>query len=256
VGEGSPVVLLNGGMMSIAAWEPVAAPLRRGHRVLGFDFRGQLLSPGTPPPDLAGHARDLVELLDLVGWESAHLVGASFGAEVAVEVAAAYPRRVRSLVAITAMDRVTPEVRRDSDAMRAILAEVRAGGDRGPFYDKLIEDVYSEAYLRREAAAFAARRPQVEQLPAAWYEGVDRLLAALEAFDVSAPARSVRCPALVVIAAADRVMPPERSRALARLLRAGVAEHPRSGHGLVAEDPEWLAEVVTGFLAAQESGVQ
>ncbi len=252
-GEGPPVVLLNGGMMTFAAWEPLASALRAHYRVLGFDFRGQLLSPGVPPADLAGHARDVMGLLDRVGWESAHLVGASFGGEVAIEVAARFPGRVRSLSLITAMDRVTPELRRQSDEMRGVLAAVRAGGDRGPFYDLLIEGVYSPGYRQQEAAAFAARRAQVAQLPAAWFEGVDALLAALESFDLGDRIAAVRCPALVVIAAGDQVMAPARSRVLAAALRAEVAEHPSAGHGLVAEDPAWLAGVVLAFLASREA---
>lgn len=250
-GEGPPVVLLNGGMMTISAWEPIAAPLRARHRVLGFDFRGQLLSPGTPPDDLAGHARDIVDLLDAVGWESAHLVGVSFGGEVAVELAAAHPARARSLTVITAMDRETAEFRRGSDEMRGILAEVLRGGSRERFHDTLVEGVYSEGYLRQEAATFAARRGAVDQLPVAWFAGVDGLLAALEGFDLRERAEQVVCPALVVIAADDRIMAPERSLALAAALRAEIAEHPSGSHGLVAEDPEWVARILLDFLARQ-----
>ena len=80
-GEGPPVVLLNGGMMTFPSWEAFAAPLRARYRLLRFDFRGQLLSPPTPsdamPSDLAGHAADVEALFDRLGWESAHPVGAS-----------------------------------------------------------------------------------------------------------------------------------------------------------------------------------
>jgi pimeloyl-ACP methyl ester carboxylesterase len=251
-GDGPPLVLLNGGMMSFPAWEPLAAPLRERFRLLGFDFRGQLQSPGTPPPDLLGHARDLVALLDSLGWESAHLLGASFGGLVATEVAAAFPGRVRSLVVVTAMDRETPAFREGSDEMRRVLADVRSGGDRGRFYDLMLEGVYAERFLRQEAATFAARRAQVDKLPLAWFEGVDSLLASLEGFDLADRAAGVRCPALVVIAGEDRVMAPERSRALARALGAEVVEHPTAGHGLVAEDPSWLAGVALDFLARRE----
>ena len=291
-GEGPPVVLLNGGMMTFPSWEPVASRLRsggttsdtsrgsessaaagdversgaardgiaagraatdagaapRGYRVLSFDFRGQLLSPGTPPADLAGHACDVIALLDHVGWESAHFVAVSFGAEVAIELAAAHPQRVRSLTLITAMDRETPQFRRGSDEMRAILAGVLQGGDRRPYYDRLIADVYSAAYVQQEAAAFAARRAHVDVLPAGWFAAVDGLLASLEGFDLHDRLARIHCPALVAIAGDDRVMAPERSRALAAALGAEVVEHPTAGHALVAEDPAWLAAEIINFL--------
>jgi 3-oxoadipate enol-lactonase len=252
-----PVVLLNGGMMTYASWEGVAERLRGRYRVLAFDFRGQLLSPGEAPLDLAAHAADVADLMDQVGWESAHLVGTSFGAEVALELAAARPERARSLVAITAMDRSTPGLEEGSETMRAILAELGtpSGGEaRERFWDVMVEGVYSAAYREREAAMLASRRAQLSILPATWFAGVDRLLGAVENFDLTAKLPAVRCPALVVSAAGDRVMDPERSAALARALGAETAVHPTSGHGLVAEDPEWLAEVVLDFLDRIEAG--
>ena len=61
-GEGEPLLLLNGGMMSIAAWEAIAGPLHRHHRVLRCDFRGQMLSPGAPHREMEDNVRDLVAL--------------------------------------------------------------------------------------------------------------------------------------------------------------------------------------------------
>lgn len=254
-GDGPPVVLLNGGMMTFPSWEAIAALLRQRYRILRFDFRGQLLSPADAanavPTDLAGHAADLAALLDRVGWTSAHLVGASFGAEVALAFAAARPERVRSLVAITAMDRETPEFRRGSDEMRALLAH-RAGaggaGDTTAFYDLLVEGVYSRAYREAEAATLAARRTQTGLLPETWFEGVDHLLAALEGFDLTSRLGRIRCPALVLLAADDRIMDGERARALATAIGADVAVHPTSGHALVVEDPAWVANACLAFL--------
>ncbi len=256
-GEGPPVVLLNGGMMTFASWEPMATRLRERYRVLAFDFRGQLLSPGVPPARLAGHIADLVTLLDAVGWESAHLVGTSFGGEVALELAATHPERVRSLVAVTAMDRATPEFRRDSDEMRERLAEIEHPGARERFWDRMIEGVYSAGYREREAAMLATRRAQLALLPPAWFASVDRLLDALEDFDLTPCLAAIHCPALVVSAADDRIMSAERSHALAEALGADEAVHPTSGHGLIAEDPEWLARTCLAFLdrcAAQAGG--
>ncbi len=252
-GDGPPVVLLNGGMMTHASWEPFAARLRPRHRLLTFDFRGQLLSPGVPPPDLAGHAADLVALLDALGWGSAHLVGTSFGALVAVQLAAASPDRVRSLTLITAMDRATPEWRRGSDEMRRLLAGIDRPGGRERFWDVLVDGVYSAAYRQREAATLAVRRAQLGLLPAAWFGGVADLLATLDDFDLTPRLAEVRSPALVVRAADDQVMSGERSHALAAALDAEEATHPASGHSLVVEDPDWLAGVCLDFLARQEA---
>lgn len=250
-GEGPPLVLLNGGMMTIAAWEPIAARLRERHTVLRFDFRGQALAPvalGDEPRTLDEHVDDVEALLDAVGWDTAHFVGVSFGAEVALALLARAPERFRSLVVITAMDRETEEFRRQRQQMDEIVGEILDGASRDRFFETFIERVYSEPYLEAEAETFAARRGQFDRLPPTWFLGVAHLLAALENFDV-APKRPPECPTLAILAADDRVMAEERALALARALDAEVVTHPTAGHGLVAEDSDFVAEHCLRFLA-------
>lgn len=250
-GSGPPLVLLNGGMMTINAWDSIAAPLSERFEVLRFDFRGQLLCLGPGPADLAGHAADLEALLDHLGWQTAHFVGASFGAEVALELLTRAPHRFRSLVAITAMDRETPEFRRQSEEMQTLLAEVATGASRERFFEVLLGNVYSETYRQAEATAFEARRSSVNLLPRSWFTGVAQLLDALRGFDLAPGLAKLThpCPTLALLAAHDLVMAENRARALAKTLGAEVEIHPTAGHGLVVEDPEWVVERCLRFLA-------
>ena len=87
-GDGDPVLLLNGGFMTMAAWQPIAAPLEAEFRVIRCDFRGQLMSPGQAPSSLDGHVSDVVAMLDWLGVEEVDVVGTSFGGFVGVAMAA------------------------------------------------------------------------------------------------------------------------------------------------------------------------
>ena len=109
VGEGEPVLLLNGGAMTMAAWEPIAAPLATRFRVVRCDLRGQLLTPGPPHDTLGQHADDVVALLDALDIPSVHVIGTSFGAMVGLVLAARHPQRVQSLVAGTTTDVFTAD---------------------------------------------------------------------------------------------------------------------------------------------------
>jgi len=257
-GDGPPLLLFNGGLMTWGAWEPVAAPLRQRFTVLRFDFRGQLTSPADDdhplPADLAGHAADAAALLSEVGWDDrpVHLVGTSFGAEVAIELAATRlgPNRrlARSLSLVTAADRSTPGFDAQSAEMHRLVADVLAGGDRGPFHEAVVERVYSAAWREANAVTLAARRTAMNQVPPTWFAGADALVSAVEGFDLRPRLGEIDCPVLVVAAADDRVFGTEPSEALATALGGRLVVHPTSGHALVAEEPAWLAGVLLDFL--------
>jgi len=75
------------------------SPLADSFDILSFDQRGTGL---TDKPDvsysMAQYAQDAVAVMDAVNWDSAHVVGVSFGGMVAQELALRNPQRVRSLV--------------------------------------------------------------------------------------------------------------------------------------------------------------
>ena len=100
-GEGEPLVLLHGGMLTIELnFASLIPTLATRHRVIGVEMQGHgrtadIDRPITP----AGLASDVVGVLDTLGLESADLLGHSMGAAVALELAVSHPRRVRRLVA-------------------------------------------------------------------------------------------------------------------------------------------------------------
>lgn len=245
---GETVALLNGGMMTWASWKPVARALEDGYRLLLSDFRGQFLSPGPSHDTLEAHADDLERLLDHLEIGRVHLLGASFGAQVALGLAARRPERVASLIAVTATDRPTAALRAGSIDLRRVIRDVAAGGDKGALHDLLVEQVFSADWAETHRAELAARRGQIGALPQSWFDGLVGILDAADAMDLEPILGRVVCPALVVVAEHDRVLPPARGRALAERLGSELAVHPTSGHALVAEDPEWLGRTCREFL--------
>lgn len=251
-GGAETVLLLNGGFMSIASWDPVASLLAARHRVLRCDFRGQLRTPGPAHRELAPNADDVAALLEHLAREGeaerVHVLGTSFGGAVGLLLAARYPERVRSLVAVAVGDHATPAMTESSRALRGVIADVLAGGDPGRFHDALVRDVYSAAYRAENRELLAARRRQIEGIPAPWFADADRIVAAVEELDLRPELGRIRCPTLVLVAGDDRAIPPERGRAVAvPIPGAELAEHPTSGHVLIHEDPEWVVERALDF---------
>jgi pimeloyl-ACP methyl ester carboxylesterase len=79
-------------------WDPQWETYSRAHRVLRYDQRGFGRSPLEPGSFSRG--RDLAELIERHGLESASLVGVSMGGRVALEVAVARPELVDALVLV------------------------------------------------------------------------------------------------------------------------------------------------------------
>lgn len=93
-GHGPPVVLVHGMTGSAADWVPARRALQDQFRVLTYDRRGRGRSGDGEGYAFEAELDDLRAVLAHVG-EPAHLVGHSFGARIALEVAA--DRDLRSL---------------------------------------------------------------------------------------------------------------------------------------------------------------
>ncbi|HEX3040696.1 MAG TPA: alpha/beta fold hydrolase, partial [Solirubrobacterales bacterium] len=118
--EGEPLLLVMGLATQMIAWDEGFCELlaERGFRVVRFDNRDigrstRIESAGVPrradmilgrrgsaPYLLRDMAADTVGLMDHLGIESAHIVGASMGGMIAQTMAIERPERVRSLVSI------------------------------------------------------------------------------------------------------------------------------------------------------------
>ena len=98
-GEGRPVVLLHGLASTCRIWDFVAPILARDFAVIAVDQRGHGDS-GKPEQgyDFASVAGDAAALLEGRGIQSPVLVGHSWGADVALELAAARPDLLQGIV--------------------------------------------------------------------------------------------------------------------------------------------------------------
>src|SRR5258706_2282514 len=246
-GDGPPLILLNGGLMSIAAWDPFIPSLSSRWRVIRCDFRGQLRSGGPFRTALDEHARDVVDLMDALGVESARWMGVSFGALVSMVAAARHGDRVRQLTVITATERTDSRMRREAAEGRALADSAAAGGDGGAkLVRRIFAQTWSEQWLARQPAGFMeARMQQVAALPRAFFAGSAAILAPLEDLDLTPLLADITARTLVIGGADDRVFPPEHSRAIAELIPGAKLEIIEgTGHGLLFERADRVLELL------------
>ena len=135
-GDGPPVVLVHAGICDSRMWDPQWTSFPRDHRTVRYDLRGF----GRSPLDagLVAHAGDLAALLDGLGVERAALVAASFGGQVALQLAVARP----DLVGLLVLAGASLPGHDWSAAVRASFADEEAALERGDL------DAAVEANLR------------------------------------------------------------------------------------------------------------
>jgi pimeloyl-ACP methyl ester carboxylesterase len=99
-GEGDPLVLVHGSWSDHTSWRRVVDELARSYRVLRYDRRGHSRSERRDEQwTRRDDEDDLAALVEALVLGPAHLVGDSFGAAVALAVAARRPELTRSVVA-------------------------------------------------------------------------------------------------------------------------------------------------------------
>lgn len=243
---GPPVALLNGIAMSIGNWRPVVELLAAaGRPVLCHDFRGQMLSArGAGPYSLRSHAEDLAALLDLLGLERIHLVGTSYGGEVALEFALAFPGRAASLAVFDSVSFADPFLVAAVEGWKAC-----ALADPVAFYRSIIAWNYSNEYIGSHREELAKRESAIASLPRAWFEDFAELCDSFLAIDLKGKVGAIGVPTLVSWAELDILKGERYSRDLAaEIPGARLIEIPGSGHAVAMERPEAVARALLDFL--------
>jgi pimeloyl-ACP methyl ester carboxylesterase len=245
---GAPVLVLNNGiLMSTASWARQVPALCRRHRVLLYDMRqqGQSDHPAGPVA-MSDHANDLAALFDALEVDRAHVLGISYGGEVAQAFALAHPGRLRSLVLADTVSEVGPELQATVQAWRAAAAS----GDADAFFATTLAWNFSPAFVEANAAlvADARRRYALLDLPA-----VVRLCDAFLGVAFTDRLHGVRVPACVLVGELDLLKGRAYAERIARAI-AGAELHviAGAGHASCWERPEEFNSIVLGFLAKHD----
>ena len=134
-GSGDPILLIHGAHIADAlrplggqdALDPFA--LIHYHRC---GFAGSSRLSGITTED---HSRHAVALLDALGFHRTHVVGHSYGAAIALELAAAHPQRVASLALLEPAVMAGQASKEFMDVMRPVITRYRAGDPGGAVDD-------------------------------------------------------------------------------------------------------------------------
>jgi pimeloyl-ACP methyl ester carboxylesterase len=263
----APAVLLTMGLgTQMIGWPDdfCSALVDRGLQVIRFDNRDVGLSThlsDAPEPDVmaalqgdassaaytvSDMAADAVALLDALGIDSAHIVGASMGGMIVQALAIEHPERVRSLTSIMSSTGDHTVGQATPAALSALLAPPAAG--RAEAIERSVS-----IYRVIGSPGFALDEDELRRRAALSYDraydprGVARqLVAVLASPDRTEGLRSVAMPTLIIHGADDPLVDVSGAHATAAAMPgAELVVFPGMGHDL----PRALWPEIVGRIA-------
>ena len=245
LGQGEPVAFLNGVLMTAESWKLQTLEISQRFRCVMHDFRGQLLSSKPDKPwTLEDHSKDLKALLDHLGIDSCHIIGTSYGGEVGMLFAAAWPERVRSLTVIASVSELGPDTERTVlDWRRAALEAPMS------LYRTMLPTTFSPEFLAANPALIEQGEERLKACDENFFRAFASLIDAFCELDITPLLSKISCPALIIAGEKDLLKPPRYSRIIAD----GIGESellvaPGAGHAVVLEQPEWTNRKLIGFM--------
>ncbi|MGH9372852.1 MAG: alpha/beta fold hydrolase, partial [Vicinamibacterales bacterium] len=131
-GKGEPVLFIHGALIADTFLPLIAEPTLGRYKKITYRRRGYDGSPRlTGPFTIEEQAEDALELLRELDIECAHLVGHSGGGVIALQVALAAPRVVRSLVLLEPALLMVPSASAFFEAATPAMDRYKAGDAAG-----------------------------------------------------------------------------------------------------------------------------
>jgi pimeloyl-ACP methyl ester carboxylesterase len=249
--DAPPILLIMGGGAQMIAWPDgfCFELVNRGLQLIRYDNRDTGLSThfsNAPIPDLkaamtgdyssvsytlSDMAADAVGLMDVLGLESSHIVGASMGGMIAQTIAIEYPKKVRSLTSMMSTTGNSSVGQPDFGALANLGAPPK---DKQGYIDwqvRALKVIGSPKYpFDEQAAADRAAR--------SWDRDHDPLgmlrqsVAVLKSGDRTDKLKKINVPALVIHGSNDKMCDVSGGRATSEAIpNAELIIYDGMGHG-------------------------
>jgi pimeloyl-ACP methyl ester carboxylesterase len=258
-GEGPPVLAVHGGPgMSYDYLDAAVLELAARYQVATFQQRG--LAPSTLEGDftVAEAVADIAAVLDGLGWETAYLVGHSWGGHLAFHAAAAMPERLPGVLSVDPLGAVGDGgmAAFGAEMLARVPAEVR---ERARALDE--KDTAGIATPEEQLEAFTlvwpsyfAEPPAAPPLPHVEFSGPANqglfadLGARIAELESSLP--SIRVPLGVLVGGLSPMPPSAGTDSAERIPGAWSQVEPGAGHFVWHEAPGCLLAAMDRLVTA------
>jgi 3-oxoadipate enol-lactonase len=252
-GEGKPILLLNGIMMSIPSWEPFVKNLTNQNQLIRVDFIDQGMSSRVTEDYTLDLQVEVVKaLIDELKIEKTNIVGISYGASVALLFGTKYPQHVERMIVANGTGYTHPWLKDIGKAWN--LAAATKNGEA--YYFTAIPPVYSPYFYEAKLDWMKAREKILTPIfrNEIFINAMIRLTNSSETYDVMAKLHTIEFPVLIIGSDQDYLTPFQEQLKLHELIRKSqIVKLINSGHASMYEKPFLFTSLVLGFINTLDS---
>jgi pimeloyl-ACP methyl ester carboxylesterase len=253
-GSGPPLVLVHGFGGSTYSWRQVMPGLAESFRVVAVDLSG--FGYTERPKDPARYTREaqgelVLAVMDALGFQTAHLMGHSYGGGISLWIAWKHPERLRSLVLV---DSSAPTYSYDRRSRAASFRPFTALALRtlilrpATVRKSLLHSFYNDSLVTPELVQAYWDRIRVQGVVDAYYGLSVPVRGPVERVVVD----DIQVPTLILWGAEDELISVESARQVAaRMPQAELVVLDKTGHVPMEERPEEVLQHVLPFLKRQ-----
>lgn len=253
-GEGKPILILNGIMMSTKSWEPFVKSFSANNQFIRVDFidQGQSDKLENSAYTLDIQVEILESLIKHLDVHKVNIVGISYGGEVATLFAIKYPYLVDRLVLFNTTPYTSPWLAEIGHQWNAI-GRTRDGQT---YYQATIPVIYSPSYY--EARLDWMKNREKILIPVfsnpVFLDAMERLTNSAESYDARKDIKNIEAPTLIVAADEDALTPLKNQIELHEQIKhSELVILPGVGHASMYERPMLFVSLVLGFINTLET---
>lgn len=247
-GQGKPIVLLNGIMMSTLSWQMLKEELSLNNQLILVDFLDQGRSDKMEDTSYTQDVQVevLKALIQELNLKKVNLVGISYGGEIALEFSVKYEECVDKMVVFNTVAKTTPWLKDIGVAWN------RSVGDPLDYYCTTIPVIYSPDFYNKNSEWMNNRKKLLvdkvfNQKP--FMDAMVRLTESANNHDVISQLPKIKIPTLIVSCENDYITPMAEQRRLHEIISTSeLIVLPSTGHASMYERPVLFVALVLGFV--------
>lgn len=250
-GKGSPIVVLNGIMMSTPSWKPFVAALSKHNSLVLLDLLDQGQSSRMNVVYDIKIQADVVKcVLDALNIDKVSIAGISYGASVAMNFALTYPEHVDRMALFNCVPYTSPWLKTVGESWK--LARVSPQ----MYYHATIPIIYSMEFYNQNLDWIEKRKEfliaNVFNNPN-FLDAMDRLIDSAATHDVRAHLGNIAAKTLLVSGSEDYLTPLSEQKYIAEHIPgAELVIMDGCGHAAMYEQPDVFITLLLGFINSDE----